>query len=185
MAIRVALNHRTLYRYDRRVTLSPQIVRLRPAPHCRTPVTSYSLQIEPEGHFLNWQQDPQSNWLARLVFPEPVTRFGFTVDLTAELSVINPFDFFLEESAERFPFRYEEWLSKELYPFLHTLPVGPRLAAWLERVDRTPGPTVDSLVALNRRLSEEIRYLIRMEPGVQTSLLGCGMRGLPSSSAML
>ncbi|MDJ0786875.1 MAG: transglutaminase family protein [Myxococcota bacterium] len=168
MAIRVALNHRTLYRYDRPVTLSPQVVRLRPAPHCRTPVTSYSLRIEPEPHFLNWQQDPQSNWLARLVFPDPVRSFGFTVDLTAELSVINPFDFFLEESAERIPFSYDPWLEKELAPFLETLPVGPRLAAWLETVDRSEKPTADFLVSLNQRLSDEIQYLIRMEPGVQS-----------------
>jgi len=167
MAIRVSLNHRTLYRYDRRVELSPQIVRLRPAPHCRTPVTSYSLRIEPEDHFLNWQQDPQSNWLARLVFPEPVDRFGFTVDLIAELSVINPFDFFLEESAREFPFHYESWLSKELAPFLQTLPAGPRLSAWLESIDRSPCPAIDFLVALNQRLAREIRYLIRMQPGVQ------------------
>ena len=168
MAIRVALNHHTLYRYDRPVTLSPQIVRLRPAPHCRTPVTSYSLRVEPQDHFLNWQQDPQSNWLARLVFPKPVTCFGLKVDLTAELSVINPFDFFLEESARHFPFPYEEWLSKELAPFLQTLPMGPLLAGWLERVDRREFPTVDFLVALNQRLANEIRYLIRMEPGVQS-----------------
>ena len=168
MAIRVALHHRTLYRYDRPVALGPQIVRLRPAPHCRTPVTSYSLQIEPPGHFLNWQQDPQSNWLARLVFPEPVTRFGFTVDLVAELSVINPFDFFLEDSAELCPFRYEGWLSKELAPYLETLPVGARLAAWLDSLDRTPRRTNDFLVELNQRLAREITYLIRMEPGVQT-----------------
>ncbi|MGH0031097.1 MAG: DUF2126 domain-containing protein [Myxococcota bacterium] len=168
MTIRVALHHRTLYRYDRRVELSPQIVRLRPAPHCRTPVTSYSLRIEPAGHFLNWQQDPQSNWLARLVFPDPVERFGLTVDLVAELSVQNPFDFFLEESAEEFPFQYEGWLSKELAPYLQTLPVGPRLADWLASIDRTPRRSVDFLVGLNHRLSEEIRYLIRMEPGVQT-----------------
>lgn len=168
MAIRVALHHHTLYRYDRRVKLWPQIVRLRPAPHCRTPVTSYSLRVEPTGHFVNWQQDPQSNWLARLVFPEAVDRFGLTVDLTAELSVQNPFDFFLEESAELFPFRYEDWLSKELAPFLQTLPVGPLLSTWLQDVDRSPCRTVDFLVALNQRLSEEIRYLIRMEPGVQS-----------------
>ncbi|MDJ0865019.1 MAG: transglutaminase family protein [Myxococcota bacterium] len=168
MAIRVALNHRTQYRYDRRVELSPQIVRLRPAPHCRTPVRSFSLRVEPQPHFLNWQQDPQSNWLARLVFPEPVDHFGLTVDLTAELSVINPFDFFLEESAQHFPFAYEAWLSKELAPFLQTLPPGPRLTDWLASVDRSEAPTVDWLVSLNQRLSHEIRYLIRMEPGVQS-----------------
>jgi uncharacterized protein (DUF2126 family) len=168
MSIRVALNHKTRYRYDRRVTLSPQIIRLRPAPHCRTPILSYALHIEPEGHFLNWQQDPQSNYLARAVFPEKVRSFELEVDLVAELSVINPFDFFLEESAERIPFAYEAWLGSELRPYLETLPVGPRLAAWLATVDRSPRASVDWLVALNRRIANETRYEIRMEPGVQT-----------------
>ena len=104
MSIHVALNHVTHYRYDRRVGLSPQVVRLRPAPHCRTPILSYSLRVEPEGHFINWQQDPFSNYLARLVFPEQATEFKVTVDLVAEMSVFNPFDFFLEPAAQEFPF---------------------------------------------------------------------------------
>jgi len=168
MSIRVALNHKTRYRYDRWVTLSPQIIRLRPAPHCRTPISSYALHIEPGGHFLNWQQDPQSNFLARVVFPEKVRAFELEVDLVAELSVINPFDFFLEESAERIPFSYESWLESELRPYLETLPVGPRLTAWLATVDRSPRASVDWLVALNQRLAHETRYEIRMDPGVQT-----------------
>ena len=168
MSIRVALNHKTRYRYDRWVTLSPQIIRLRPAPHCRTPISSYALRIEPGRHFLNWQQDPQSNFLARVVFPEKVRSFELEVDFVAELSVINPFDFFLEESAERIPFTYESWLESELRPYLETLPVGPRLAAWLATVDRSPRASVDWLVALNQRLAHETRYEIRMDPGVQT-----------------
>lgn len=90
MSIHVALHHVTHYRYDRPVTLSPQVVRLRPAPHCRTPVLSYSLRVEPETHFINWQQDPFSNYLARLVFPEKTTQFKVTVDLVAEMAVYNP-----------------------------------------------------------------------------------------------
>src|SRR6516165_8465022 len=136
MPIRVALHHRTEYRYDRLVTLSPQTVRLRPAPHCRTPISAYSLKIEPRNHFINWQQDPQSNYLARLVFPKPTQLFSVTVDLIAELSVINPFDFFLEPGAERFPFSYEAELQKELTAFLEPLPAGPRLKAFLKTVDR-------------------------------------------------
>src|ERR1700756_3874905 len=114
MGIRVLLHHKTIYNYDRLVTLSPQIVRLRPAPHSRTPVTSYSLRIDPAEHFINWQQDPHSNFLARLVFPKETRHFSLEVSLTAEMTVINPFDFFLEPYAERYPFRYEATEANEL-----------------------------------------------------------------------
>src|ERR1700754_3796345 len=118
MAIQVALTHRTKYRYDRLVNLGPQIVRLRPAPHCRTPILSYSLKVTPKQHFLNWQQDPQSNYLARFVFPEKTREFFVEVDLVAEMAIINPFDFFLEKSAEKAPFVYEPALAHELKPYL-------------------------------------------------------------------
>ncbi len=168
MAIHVALNHVTHYRYDRPVALSPQVVRLRPAPHCRTPILSYSLGIEPAGHFINWQQDPFGNYLARLVFPEPTTEFKVTVDLVAEMAVYNPFDFFLEPAAERYPFAYAASVAHDLQPYLAKLPATPRFAALLDSVDRKPQRTIDFLVALNQRLQNDIRYLIRMEPGVQT-----------------
>src|SRR5271156_3133046 len=130
MPIRVALHHKTVYHYDRLVGLSPQTIRLRPAPHCRTPITAYSLKVEPKPHFLNWQQDPQSNFLARVVFPERVHHFSVDVDLVAELTVINPFDFFLEPYAENFPFVYETGLLSELAPFLQTREPGLKLAAY-------------------------------------------------------
>src|SRR5678815_1786536 len=118
MAIRVALSHRTSYRFDRLVGLSAHEIRLRPAPHCRTPVLGYSLTIEPAGHFLNWQQDPYGNWVARAVFPERADKLEVTVDLTADMTVINPFDFFVEPYAETFPFAYSASLAQELAPFL-------------------------------------------------------------------
>jgi uncharacterized protein (DUF2126 family) len=168
VSIRVALNHVTLYRYDRLVTLGPQVVRLRPAPHCRTPILSYSMRVEPANHFVNWQQDAFANYQARLVFPEPTREFRVTVDLVAEMSVYNPFDFFLEPEAERYPFDYAPALAAELAPYLvRTAEPTPRFAAFIESIDRTACGTVDFLVALNQRLAHEIGYLIRMEPGVQ------------------
>ncbi|WP_248324665.1 DUF2126 domain-containing protein [Caballeronia sp. Sq4a] len=168
MSIRVALNHVTHYRYDRLVGLSPQVVRLRPAPHCRTPILSYSMRVEPVDHFINWQQDAFANYQARLVFPEKTRECKVTVDLVAEMAVYNPFDFFLEPSAESFPFSYAPELLHDLAPYMIKRELTPRFAAFVESIDRSAQPTVDFLVGLNQRLSREIRYLIRMEPGVQT-----------------
>src|SRR5271168_1227474 len=168
MAIRVALHHKTDYQYDRLVSLSPQVVRLRPAPHCRTPITAYSLKIEPREHFINWQQDPQSNYLARIVFPKPVRHFAVEVDLIAEVSVINPFDFFLEPYAERWPFCYDDDLRKELAPYLVAISPGPQLRSYLTRIDQTSRRCVDFLVALNQQLQGTIGYVIRLEPGIQS-----------------
>jgi uncharacterized protein (DUF2126 family)/transglutaminase-like putative cysteine protease len=168
MAINVALTHKTHYRYDRRVSLGPQIVRLRPAPHCRTSILSYSLKVRPEKHFINWQQDPQSNYLARLVFPEPTTEFFVEVDLVAEMGIFNPFDFFLDPTAEGYPFSYDAVLSRELRPYLETEPAGPRLLSFLARMPLTGKRTIDFLVALNQRVKDEVGYVIRMESGVQT-----------------
>ncbi|WP_341702470.1 transglutaminase family protein [Ferrovibrio sp.] len=169
MSIQVALHHRTSYSYDRLISLGPQTIRLRPAPHSRTPVLSYSLRIEPQDHFINWQQDPQGNYLARLVFPEKTDRFEVVVDLVADMAVINPFDFFLEPDAEHFPFEYDHTLDQELAPFQRVDPPGRLLSQWLAAVPRERARTVDFLVGLNQRLASEIKYLIRMEPGVQTA----------------
>ena len=168
MSIHVALNHVTHYRYDRRVSLAPQVVRLRPAPHCRTPILSYSLRVEPALHFINWQQDPFANYLARLVFPEKTMAFKVTVDLVAEMAVFNPFDFFLEPEAEAFPFAYSSESAHELAPYLVKGELTPRFADFVQSIAREPQRTIDFLVGLNQRLQHEIKYLIRMEPGVQT-----------------
>jgi uncharacterized protein (DUF2126 family)/transglutaminase-like putative cysteine protease len=168
MPLHAALFHQTVYRYDRSVTLSPQIIRLRPAPHSRTRVLSYSLRVEPEPHFINWQQDAFSNWQARVVFPAAVDRFVVTVDLVADMAVYNPFDFFVEPEAEHYPFAYAQALRQDLEPYLRLDKPTPLFAQLLESIPRTRVRTVDFLMELNRSLQQSIRYLIRMEPGVQT-----------------
>jgi uncharacterized protein (DUF2126 family) len=178
VSIHVALNHVTHYRYDRDVQLTPQLIRLRPAPHCRTRILSYSQRITPAAHFLNWQQDPQSNYIARVVVPDRVREFGVEIDVVAEMAVHNPFDFFLEPEAEEVPFSYAPWQRHELQPFLATEPPTPKFREYLAAVGRPQGRTIDFLVALNQRLSGDVKYLIRLAPGVQTPeqtlMLGSG-----------
>ena len=169
MSLHIALSHTTTYDYDRRVAMGPQVIRLRPAPHSRTPILSYALAIEPDGYFLNWQQDPHGNYLARLVFPDPVDHFHVSVDLVADMQVYNPFDFFLEPDAETVPFDYEPELLGDLDPYLDAEEATPRFREWLESLPaQADQPTVDFIVDLNRRIHDSIKYLIRMEPGVQT-----------------
>jgi len=168
MAIRVALNHKTRYKYASDVWLSPHVVRLHPAPHCRTTITSYSLKTTPKDPFVNWQQDPYSNRLARLVFPEKTKEFSVEVDLVAELTVINPFDFFVESYAELYPFAYDPVLAKELAPYLDAAPAGPKLSSLAKQVRPASLRSIDFLVAVNQRLLRDVKYLIRLEPGIQT-----------------
>ncbi len=168
MSIFVALHHVTHYKYDRPIDLGPQTIRLRPAPHTRTPILSYSLKVTPANHFVNWQQDPQGNWLARFVFPEKATELKVEVDFTAQMTVINPFDFFVEPYADAFPFTYTDDLKTELAPYLATAESGPLFAAYLAGIPREASSTVNYLVDLNAQLQKKIRYIIRMEPGIQT-----------------
>jgi uncharacterized protein (DUF2126 family)/transglutaminase-like putative cysteine protease len=172
MTIRVALNHQTSYTFDRAINLWPHEIRLRPAAHSRTPILSYSLNIEPAGHFLNWQQDPFGNWVARLVFPEKAESLKITVDLVADMTVINPFDFFMDEFAENFPFGYPDELKRELGPYLEIDPVTPLLADWLARTKQEllskPLRTIDMLVGINQRVQGDVGYIVRLEAGVQT-----------------
>jgi uncharacterized protein (DUF2126 family)/transglutaminase-like putative cysteine protease len=168
MAIRVAINHRTEYRFDRPISVSPHILRLRPAAHTRTSIEAYSLKVLPKSHFINWQQDPYGNYLARIVYPEPVHAMSFEVDVVAEMVVINPFDFFVENYAEKYPFQYDAQSRRELAPYLEIRERGPLLQAWLSRVDRSEQPVIDFLVELNHRLEKDIDYTIRLEPGIQS-----------------
>ena len=168
MSIQVAIRHTTVYKFDRHVTLSPHMVRLRPAPHSRTPILAYTMKITPEKHFINWQQDPFGNYLARLVFPEATREFSVDVEVIADMTVINPFDYFVEDSAEHWPFDYDAAQKRELIPYLETEPAGKRLAAWVAEVPRKRVQTNDFLVALNQRLQHDIAYTIRMEPGIQS-----------------
>lgn len=168
MSIKVAIRHQTFYEYDRAINLSPHIFRLRPAPHCRTPILSYSLKIYPENHFINWQQDPFGNYQARAVFPEQTRSFHFDVEVIAEMIVINPFDFFVEKYAEEYPFTYEDQLKRELLPYFEVSEDGPLLRSFLASVPVERVSIVNFLVALNQRLWKNISYTIRLEPGVQS-----------------
>ncbi|NBS35632.1 MAG: IMP dehydrogenase, partial [Methylocystaceae bacterium] len=168
MAIKVALQHITHYKYDRPVALGPQVIRLRPAPHCRTKISSYALKISPQQHFINWQQDAQGNWLARLVFPERATEFRIEVDLHAEMVVFNPFDFFIDPYAEEFPFNYASDILPELAPYFELEPSAGPLVEFVSAIDKTKKRTIDFLVDLNSQIQSIINYVIRMESGVQS-----------------
>src|SRR6516225_4466950 len=176
MSIPVALHHATRYTYDRPISLGPQVIRLRPAPHCRTRIPSYSLTVWPSQHFVNWQQDPHGNWLARYVFPEKASELCITVDLHADIEVINPFDFFVEPYAERWPFKFPPELQEDLAAFVELDPITPRLKEFVASISRKQRNTVDLLVELNQSVQLMISYLIRMEPGVQSpeETLGSG-----------
>ena len=176
MGIKVALEHRTSYTFDRLVEVHPHVVRLRPAPHSRTPIEAYSLTVEPADHFINWQQDAFGNFMARLVFPTRARSLTITVGLIADMKVINPFDFFIEEYAEQIGFTYPKSLAEDLKPYLRPVDEGDEgsgpgdlVQAWVANFSVAPGTrTIDFLVALNRAINADVGYSVRMEPGVQT-----------------
>lgn len=169
MSVTVSLHHITRYRYSRPVGLSPQTIRLRPSPHCRTPILSYSLKVTPENHSFHWIQDPQGNYLARVIFPAPISEFKVEVTLVAELIQLNPFDFFLEDYAQDFPFRYDATQQDELAPYLKPpIHTGPRWDSFIASVDVTPRQSIHFLVELNQRVNRAVNYSTRIEPGILT-----------------
>ncbi len=169
MSIKVAITHKTVYKFDRSVKLSPHIFRLRPAAHSRTSIESYSFKILPKNHFINWQQDSFGNYQARVVFPDMTSELRVEVEVIAKLQVINPFDFFIEESAEKFPFAYDKNLLKELTPYLEIETAGVETIKFIEGIEVEKNiKTVDFLVFINQAVFQALNYNIRMEPGVQT-----------------
>ena len=168
MSIKAGIYHLTHYKYDNPVRLGPQIIRLKPAAHSKTKVISHTLKVSPENHFVNLQQDPYGNYLARFVFPDPVTELKIEVDLVADMTVYNPFDFFVEEETEHWPFDYPEDLREDLEIYRTPEPMGPALETFMASVDRSRQRTVDMVVGLNARLQQQVGYVIRMKPGVQT-----------------
>ena len=176
MSLKVVLSHKTHYAFDKPINLSPHIIRLRPAPHSRTPIEAYSLTIKPDNHFINWQQDPFGNYLARIVFPEKTTELAIDVEVKAELVSINPFDFFVEEYATDFPFKYKKELKQELQPYLHIDEEGKKLKSFLSKIDLTQRPINDFLVELNILINQHLDYTVRMEPGVQTCAVTLGKK---------
>src|SRR5208283_4408709 len=169
MGVQVALNHRTEYKYERPITLGPQMVRLRPEPHCRTKISSYALTVTPAEHFIDWQHDIYNNHVARFVFQEKTDKLIVEVDLIAELSPVNPFDFFLEPEVENFQFQYPAEQAKDLDPYRAPQPLGPRLEGFLSGLPREKRATTSFLVDLNSRIKSTIGYTVRMEPGIQSS----------------
>jgi len=168
MALKVVLSHKTHYKYDRPISLSPHIIRLRPAPHSRTPIEAYSLKVTPENHFINWQQDPYGNYQARVVFPEKVEEFGIEVEILADLITLNPFDFFVDEYAENFPFKYKKDLKKELEPYLEVIEKGKLLKKFIKTLDLKKRTTNDFMVYINQEIYKYLNYSLRLEVGVQT-----------------
>ncbi|GAB1857621.1 transglutaminase family protein [Flavobacteriaceae bacterium MHTCC 0001] len=168
MALKIVISHKTLYKYDRLVSLSPHVFRLRPAPHSRTPIEAYSIKIKPDNHFFNWQQDPFGNYLARVTFPEKTKELSIDVEIIADLKTINPFDFFVEKYAEDYPFQYTETTHKELLPYLEITDDGPLLKKFLKTIDVTPRKTIYFLIDINKKINEFLNYSIRLDPGVQS-----------------
>jgi len=168
MGIHVALKHRTHYRYEKAISLGPQVIQLRPALHCRTPILSYSLDVTPAEHILHWQLDPHYNRRARLLFSGKTSEFAVDVNLVADLAPFNPFEFLLEPGVEQYPFAYSTELARDLQLFLSADAPGPLLQTFLDNFKGVNDGTIQLLLHVNRKVRDQVGYVTRMEPGVQT-----------------
>jgi uncharacterized protein (DUF2126 family)/transglutaminase-like putative cysteine protease len=176
VGIKVALEHRTSYTFDRLVLPDPHVVRLRPAPHSRTPIEAYSLTVEPADHFINWQQDAFGNYQARVTFTSRTQQVVITVGVIADMKVVNPFDFFVEDWAEHMPFGYPKAMADDLGPYLRPVDEdaegsgpGEVVQAWVSDFSIPQNfRTIDFLVQLNAAVNAQVGYTVRMEAGVQT-----------------
>ena len=169
MGNKVLIQHHTKYQYDRLVYLSPHYIRLRPAAHCRVPIEKYTLTVKPENHYLHWQQDPFGNFVARIDFKEQVRELVIEVKIAASIEPVNPFDFFLDDDAQVYPFQYNDQLKKDLTPYLEIVDAGPGITSWLQLVDKSPKGIIDFLIMINKMVFSHIGYNTRIEPGVQSS----------------
>ena len=173
-ATRVRIEHRTCYAYDRPVHLSPHRIRLRPAASMPARIRDYALSITPEPQSLHWQEDAWRNRVARAVFLEPTRELTLAATLEAELVAANPFDFLVEDEAQRVPFRYRHEDRRALAACLDIEPAGPRFAAWTEDLrqrlldDEDDTRTVEFIVAVNQAVADATRYVMRFEPGIQS-----------------
>jgi len=171
--MQVAVHHQTRYLYERPISLGPQVIQLRPAPHCRVPILSYSLEVTPADRLLSWQFDPLANHVARAIFPSKTTEFAVEVSLVADITPMNPFDFVVDPAYATLPFAYADDVARDLKPFLDPCPLpdetGPRFKSFLQSLDQQGQTTVNFLVGLNARLRDEIGYTTRLEHGVQSS----------------
>lgn len=168
MALKIVISHKTEYKYNKKISMSPHIIRLRPAAHSRTPIEAYSLKIKPENHFINWQQDPFGNYLARIVFPEKTDIFSVDVEIIADMITINPFDFFVEDGSKEYPFDYKKDLKKELSPYLEIEEDSKELQEFVSTIDKSEKSIIDFLVEVNQKIHNSLNYTVRLEPGVQT-----------------
>lgn len=170
--MRVLIQHRSRYIYERPSLLGPQVIRLRPSDHTRARIETYRLAVSPE-HRMHWQRDPHGNHIARVTFKagQRVAALEMVVELGVEIHPVNPFDFFLDDRVKKVPFRYPDRLDAELAPYLDTGDPAYRLGKHTtELLKQLPweGDTVGVLIGMNAEIQKRVAYVIRDEAGVWT-----------------